>query len=145
MSSNRQLVLESVCSSIRNVIPRPLKREAHENHSAPLSNNEMGIAITFSNTDIYQMKLIGHREVFSRMGEVIFGMYVEDDMLDSCVGEMANIIAGGAATLMGSSGVPTDISLPSLLGDNPYNGDNLIIDLPICIEEIGNIHLVFNS
>jgi chemotaxis protein CheX len=39
------------------------------------------------------MILDGQRVVFSQMSEAIFGMYMEGEILDSCVSEIANIIA----------------------------------------------------
>ncbi|MDR6549201.1 chemotaxis protein CheX [Paenibacillus qinlingensis] len=140
--SLQNLLLDSVRVSIGNVIPKSLDQAEVSTSNEPLSKDEIGVSINFTNSE-YCMILDGQRVVFSRMSEAIFGMYMEGDMLDSCVSEIANIIAGGTTTILGEQGVSLDITPPSLLQDNFHGNDtsNKLM-LPISIETVGDIRVV---
>jgi chemotaxis protein CheX len=143
MTNNLQnLLLDSVRVSIGNIIPRPLSQDEVLTTSDPIAKDEIGVSINFTNSE-YTMILDGQRVVFSRMSEAIFGMYMEGEMLDSCVSEIANIIAGGTTTILGAQGVLLDITTPSLLQDNfHFDGDTNKVTLPISIETVGDIRVV---
>lgn len=143
MSQNlKNLLLDSVRASIGNIIPKPLSQAEVSASNEPISKDEIGVAIHFTNSE-YCMVLDGQRVVFSRISEAVFGMYMEGEMLDSCVGEIANIIAGGTTTLLGNQGVVLDITTPSLLQDGfDYNGRPSKLTMPISIETVGDIRVI---
>lgn len=138
----QNLLLDSVRVSIGNIMPQPLNQAEVSTSNEPISKDEIGVSIQFTNSE-YRMILDGQREVFSRMSEAIFGMYMEGEMLDSCVSEIANIIAGGTTTILGEQGVALDITPPSLLHDNfNFNEHGNKLMLPISIETVGDIRVV---
>lgn len=143
MTQNLQnLLLNSVRVSIGNIIPKSLDQAEVSTSNEPISKDEIGVSINFTNSE-YCMILDGQRVVFSRMSEAIFGMYMEGEMLDSCVSEIANIIAGGTTTILGEQGVLLDITTPSLLQDNfHFNEHANKLMLPISIETVGDIRVV---
>lgn len=138
----QNLLLDSVRVSIGNIMPQPLNQAEVSISNEPLSKDEIGVSIQFTNSE-YRMILDGQREVFSRMSEAIFGMYMEGEMLDSCVSEIANIIAGGTTTILGEKGVALDITPPSLLQDSfNFNEQANKLTLPISIQTVGDIRVV---
>ncbi|WNR42676.1 chemotaxis protein CheX [Paenibacillus roseipurpureus] len=143
MVENMQnLLLDSVRTSIGNIIPRPLSQAKVCTDNEPLIKDEIGVAIQFTNSD-YCMVLDGQRVVFSRISEAVFGMYMEGEMLDSCVSEIANIIAGGTTTILGEQGISLDITTPSLLEDNfDWKDQGNKLTLPISIDAVGEIRVV---
>ncbi|MDR6885362.1 chemotaxis protein CheC [Bacillus sp. 3255] len=138
----QSLLLNSVRASIGNIIPKPLNQSEVRTCSEPISKDEIGVAIHFTNSE-YSMVLDGQRVVFSRISEAVFGMYMEGEMLDSCVSEIANIIAGGTTTILGDQGVTLDITTPSLLQDGfDYNERSGRLTMPISIETVGDIRVI---
>ncbi|NOU63860.1 hypothetical protein GC096_07465 [Paenibacillus sp. LMG 31461] len=143
MTQNLQnLLLDSVRVSIGNMLPQSLDQTEVSISNEPIRKDEIGVSINFTNSE-YCMILDGQRVVFSRMSEAIFGMYMEGEMLDSCVSEIANIIAGRTTTILGEQGVALDITPPSLLEEN-YHCDNQAnkLMLPISIQTVGDIRVV---
>ncbi|KRE98418.1 hypothetical protein ASG89_05260 [Paenibacillus sp. Soil766] len=143
MTQNLQnLLLDSVRVSIGNMLPQSLDQTEVSTSNEPIRKDEIGVSINFTNSE-YCMILDGQRVVFSRMSEAIFGMYMEGEMLDSCVSEIANIIAGRTTTILGEQGVELDITPPSLLEEN-YHFDNQAnkLMLPISIQTVGDIRVV---
>ncbi|MBO9599531.1 MAG: chemotaxis protein CheX [Cohnella sp.] len=140
----RDLLLSSVCDSMKNVIPRPIARSESMPGDIPVSVAELGVAIRFANPIGIKMVLDGERRMFSKMSELIFGMPMEGEMLDSCAQEIANIIAGGTTTLLSNRGIAADITPPSLL-----NGSASVADyaggLALIIEEVGNMRILLLS
>ncbi|MFC5530392.1 chemotaxis protein CheX [Cohnella yongneupensis] len=142
MSQNiHDVLLSSLCESMRNVIPRPIDQSEAEADANPATVNEMGVSISFANPISVKMIIDGERQMFSKMSEVLFGMPMEGEMLDSCVGEIANIIAGGTTTLLSNHGIAADITPPSLLTEratiNGYENG-----LALNIEEVGNMRIM---
>jgi Predicted inhibitor of MCP methylation, homolog of CheC len=140
----RDLLLSSVCDSMRNVIPRPIA------HSEPMPGNhlesvdELGVAIRFANPIGMSMIMDGERRMFSKMSEMVFGMPMEGEMLDSCAQEIVNIIAGGTTTVLSGRGIAADITPPTLLNASAsvegYEGG-----LALNIEEVGTMRIILLS
>jgi chemotaxis protein CheX len=59
--------------------------------------------------------LEGDLLTFSRLGESMFGMLLEGEMLHSCVGEIANMIAGKTSTIIYQKGHSIDITPPTVM------------------------------
>lgn len=142
MSRNiHTLLLDSLCDSMRNVIPRPIDQTAAAASERTGTVGEMGVAISFADPISVRMIIDGERRMFSKMSEVLFGMPMEGEMLDSCVGEIANIIAGGTTTLLSDRGISADITPPSLLTGNTAV-DGYENGLALNIEEVGNMRIM---
>lgn len=143
MTQNLQnLLLDSVRVSIDNMLPQSLDQTEVRISNEPIRKDEIGVSINFTNSE-YCMILDGQRVVFSRMSEAIFGMYMEGEMLDSCVSEIANIIAGRTTTILGEQGVALDITPPSLLEENHhFDSQTNKLMLPISIQTVGDIRVV---
>lgn len=140
----RDLLLSIVCDSMRNVIPRQIGQSESMPGDQPASVDELGVAIRFANPIGIKMIIDGERRMFSKMSELIFGMPMEGEMLDSCAQEIANIIAGGTTTLLSSRGIVADITPPSLLNASA-SVEGYAGGLALIIEEVGNMRILLLS
>lgn len=136
------LLLSTVCDSISSVIPRPIGQAVEQASAAGgVAVGELGVAIRFEGMIGVRMVMDGERRTFSKISEVLFGMAMEGEMLDSCVGEIANIIAGSTTTLLSNHGIAADITPPSLLGGDAVL-DGYESALALNIEEVGEMRIM---
>ncbi len=140
----RDLLLSSTCDSMSNVIPRPIARSDSMPGDESATVDELGIAIRFENPIGIEMIMDGERRMFSKMSEMIFGMPMEGEMLDSCAQEFVNIIAGGTTTLLSNRGITADITPPSLLNAST-SVEGCKGGLALIIEEIGTMRILLLS
>ena len=81
-------------------------------------------------------------DVFGILGEVMFGMPLEGDMLQSFTGEFGNMMAGSLATLISLKGWTTDITAPTVMrGHSILSGFEQSIQLTIEYEKVGAIDI----
>ncbi len=95
-----------------------------------------------------KLVLIGEKDLFSSIGQVMFGTEVKDDMLISFSGELGNMIAGNLSTHVVEDGLNIDITAPSVItGEAKIQGHNLGIQLTSTFEDIGDldIHLLLDE
>ena len=62
--------------------------------------------------------LAGDSTLFSSIGESMYGIPLEGDMLISFSGELGNMIAGGLSTHLVGCGIKTDITSPTIIQGN---------------------------
>jgi len=141
MNANLQkLMLDSLCDALTGMMPGTVRQAAPAMVDLPLSGSGMGVAIGYASPLSLRMVIDGERDTFGRMGAVLFGMQLEGEMLDSCVGEMANMIAGGTTTILGGLGIETDITPPSLI--QSYEGEGRGVVLPVEIDQVGPVRIL---
>lgn len=140
MSQNITLLLNSAIAFIKNVLPLQYtisKPKLEQDHLS------LVYAVLIAITGDMKGKLIlaGATDIFGHIGEKMFGMKLEGDMLKSFSGELGNMIAGGLSTNIGKSGVYMDISAPSILeGNTILSGYKTAIRLPLNLE-MGNLEI----
>lgn len=69
-----------------------------------------GVLIGFTGDLKGKLVLKGNEALFGSIGEIMFGMALEGEMLSSFAGELGNMIAGGMATNLAEDGVFIDIT-----------------------------------
>ena len=62
--------------------------------------------------------LAGDSTLFSSIGQSMYGIPLEGDMLISFSGELGNMIAGGLSTHLIGCGIKTDITSPTIIQGN---------------------------
>lgn len=95
-----------------------------------------------------KLVLIGEQNLFSSLGEIMFGVPVQDEMLLSFSGELGNMIAGNLSTHITNEGVSIDITAPSIItGDAKISGHDVGVKLVSSFKEIGDlqIHLLIDE
>lgn len=110
-------VLNGTYESIKTVISM-----GHELSKPKLLNNllylQFGVLIGITGDIKGKLILAGETSIFGSIGEVMFGMPLEGEMLISFSGELGNMIAGGMATNIAEQGITTDITSPTVLQGN---------------------------
>lgn len=80
--------------------------------------------------------------LFGELGNVMFGMPLEGEMLNSFSGELGNMIAGQLCTIVSNKGVNIDITSPTVAyGDVSFAGYQHIICVNVIIEDLGEMDI----
>lgn len=84
--------------------------------------------------------LAGDKLVFSSIGEAMFQIKVEEEMLHSFSGEFGNIVAGNLSTDMITKGIKTDITAPTIMeGSTTLTGYRNGLKVTILFSGIGEL------
>ncbi|MGP4105643.1 chemotaxis protein CheX [Virgibacillus sp. L01] len=82
--------------------------------------------------------LAGAPTVFALIGETMFGMALEGEMLTSFSGELGNMIAGGLSTNIVSQGINMDITSPTIIqGNTKLSGYEKALHVSVEFEKAG--------
>ena len=86
-------VLNGTYSSIKNTVPIHHKMKKPKILNQPL-NLQYGVLIGLTIDMNGKLILAGDTSIFASIGEAMFGMQLENEMLTSFSGELGNMIAG---------------------------------------------------
>lgn len=95
--------------------PRLLKQTLHL---------QFGVLIGMTIDVKGKLILAGDSTLFSSIGESMYGIPLEGDMLLSFSGELGNMIAGGLSTHLVTCGIKTDITSPTIIQGNVIISNN---------------------
>jgi chemotaxis protein CheX len=139
----KELLLTSIIESVSQIIPVPTTNQPSNGFKESVIQSEMGVLVGITG-DIYGRILIdGESDIFSRLGESMFGMPLEGEMLHSFVGEFANMIAGNTSTLIDQKGFKIDITPPTVMvGQLQLYGFEQGISVVLDITNVGQINLI---
>ncbi|PWU69203.1 chemotaxis protein CheX [Gracilibacillus dipsosauri] len=125
--------------SIKKVVPVDPQFEAPKLSTDPLFVN-YGVLIGYSGSFKGDLLIRANKEVFSAIGEALYGMPLSDEMLDSFSGELGNMIAGGLSTHLAEQGIETDITHPTVIsGDAKLTGFKRVLEVQIQFVNIGSM------
>jgi len=134
-------LLNGTMAALKVVVPVPLMVDQIEEQTSHLELT-YGVLIGFAGDIKGNLVIKGDREVFSKLGEKMFGMPLEGEMLLSFSGEFGNMLAGSLATFISHKGFETDITAPTVLQGNTYlSGHEKSICLPIRYDDIGKLDI----
>lgn len=103
-------------------------------------NIQFGVLIGFVGDIRGKLVINGDVPVFGSIGEAMFGMAVEGEMLASFTGELGNMIAGRLSTNIAENGIKTDITSPTIMqGNTTLSGFEKALDVTISFQNIGNM------
>lgn len=89
-----------------------------------------------------QLILAGEEPVFAAIGESMFGMPIEGEMLASFSGELGNMLAGGLSTNIIENGIKTDITSPTIMqGSTNLSGYEKAIHMSAVFEGVGVLRI----
>jgi len=101
-----------------------------------------GVLISFIGEIEGRLIITGDLDVFAMIGEKLFGVPLEGEMLNSFTGELGNMIAGGISTDIGNQGMDIDITSPTIIeGDSILSGYTQGIQLQIKLSELHQFEL----
>jgi chemotaxis protein CheX len=136
-------LLNSVADAIRQVIPVPVGLQSPELLEGSVFQNEIGVLVGFTG-DIYgRIVLQSSEPAFRKMGEMMFGMPLEGELLHSFIGELANMIAGNTSTILFNKGHEIDITPPTVMvGKLHLYGFDSGISVPVELGNIGDMKII---
>jgi chemotaxis protein CheX len=87
-------------------------------HTENLTTVALGVVIALTGDIRGQLIIKGEHNVFQHIGETMFGMQLEGEMLQSFTGELGNMIAGTLSSNISQSGINMDITPPDVLNES---------------------------
>jgi chemotaxis protein CheX len=137
------MILNGTIEAVKGVIPPQFTVDKPSLFTAPLTQSSIGVLIGMTGDVRGRLVIEGDVSSFSYIGEMMFGMALEGEMLQSFTGELGNMIAGNLATSLSQKGITMDITPPTVLvGQTKLYGFDKAFQVPILIEEIGEIQLI---
>ncbi|MGY3716930.1 chemotaxis protein CheX [Sutcliffiella cohnii] len=132
-------LINGTVTSVKNVVPLEFKTDNARllDQSVKL---EYGVLIGIIGDVEGKLILEGEPAVFSSLGDSLYGMPMEEEMLVSFTGELGNMIAGGLSSIIIEYGIKTDITSPTVMqGNTTVTGFKRAIHIPASFENIGDI------
>lgn len=136
------VLLDSTIESMKQVIMHSMEVSSPSPIKQGLAQSGIGVLIGIVGSVQGRLVFQAEIETFSRLGESMFGMPLEGEMLHSFIGEVANMIAGNTSTILSSKGNHVDITPPTILmGQLEIFGFESGVDVSVQIQGIGAIHI----
>jgi chemotaxis protein CheX len=136
-------LLDSTIESLCQVIQIPTDIKPPNVYQAGVVQSEIGVLVGITG-DVYgRILLEGSSETFIKLGEAMFGMPLEGEMLHSFIGEIANMIAGKTSTIIFEKGRTIDITPPTVMvGKFQLYGFQQGISVAIDISNVGEFNII---
>lgn len=127
--------------SLKNVIPLNHKMNKPVRLS-PSFHIQFGVLVGITGDIKGQLLLSGPLATFSVIGEAMFGMPVEGDMLSSFSGELGNMIAGNLSTIIVEKGMNIDITHPTIIqGNTTISGYGQALSMTVIYDHAGEMDI----
>lgn len=135
-------LLNMTVTALKNVVPLSPKVMPPKLLTSELEMT-YGVLIGFTGDLKGNLVIRGDVDTFSNLGQVMFGMPLQDEMLQSFTGELGNMLAGSMATLISLEGRATDITAPTTMqGNSILAGYEQSVILSAHYETVGNLDLI---
>lgn len=136
-------ILNGTIESIRSVIPLTMAIDKPSLFTQPFTQMSISVLIGMTGDLRGRLMIEGHETMFGNIGETMFGMPLEGEMLESFTGELGNMIAGNLATIVSQKGITIDITPPTVLvGQTKIYGFDKAFRVPIHFEGKGELQLI---
>lgn len=125
-------ILNNTIQSLTSVIPIKFDALAPSLTTQPYEQKELSVLIALLG-DVRGRLIIDTTEsTVSAIGEAMFGMKIEGEMIESFTGELGNMVAGNLCTLLEKESLTLDISPPTVLtGETKFYGFTQAFKLPL--------------
>ncbi len=133
-------LLNGTLTSIKSVIPIEYQVEKPQ-----MVKDELklfyGVLIGITGDIRGNLVFTGEQSIFAAIGEKMFGMPLEGEMLLSFSGELGNMIAGGISTFISQDGTDINITSPTIMqGDTVLHGHKQVLKLTVNFERVGTMN-----
>lgn len=136
-------ILNGTIESVKTVLPFEITVEKPTVFTQPFSQHSIGVLIGMTGDVKGRVIIEGDKNIFSKIGEGMFGMLLEGEMLESFAGELGNMIAGKLSTTISKNGFEMDITPPTVfVGETKIYGFNKAFRLPIKLQNLGAIDVL---
>jgi chemotaxis protein CheX len=133
----------STMDSVKQVLHIPHDIDEPHLWNETALQTEMCVMVGFTGEYKGRLLIDGHIETFGKLGENMFGMAMEGDMLHSFVGELANMVAGNMCTSSSLKGRSMDITPPTIImGEMKLYGFENALSMPIIIQNVGEMNII---
>ncbi|SFB35907.1 chemotaxis protein CheX [Lentibacillus halodurans] len=103
---------------------------------------KFGVLIGITGDVKGKLVLSGKSAIFSKVGEAMYGMPLEGDMLISFSGELGNMIAGGLSTNIIENGIDINITAPTMIqGDSTLSGFKQGLSVTASFDHLGDLDI----
>ncbi|OEH92980.1 chemotaxis protein CheX [Bacillus solimangrovi] len=136
-------VLNGTIDSVNTIIPAKLDISKPSMTTQPLQQSSIGVLIGMTGDVRGRIVIVSDEPTLSNVGELMFGMPLEGEMLQSFTGELGNMLAGNIATNISSKGMTTDITPPTVMvGETKMYGFDRAFRVPVKVEDKGELHII---
>ncbi len=143
LSAYTAKVLNGTINAILGVVPSSLDRVSPSLVTAPVQLSEIGVLVGMMGQVPGRLIVDGSINTFINLGQLMFDMALEGEMLESFVGEFGNMVAGNTATNLSKASISVDISPPTvIIGQSRLSGFHLGFDIPIRIDDAGDLRIM---
>lgn len=135
-------VINGTVESVKSVIPFTITMDQPSLMKEPLIQADLGVLIGMTGDIKGRLIIEGTHDIIGAIGEKMFGMPLEGEMLESFTGELANMIAGNLATVVSQKDVEIDITPPTVIvGSTKMYGFERAFRVPVQLEDRGSLQL----
>ena len=142
-SKHFQTILNGTIHALKTILPMDIQVKAPSIVSEPFEQQEMGVLIGLIGDLKGRVIIDSSPETFGGIGNTMFGMPLEGEMLESFTGEFGNMIAGNLCTAVGQENLEIDITPPTVMvGNTKLYGFDKAFALPVEITTIGSLTIL---
>lgn len=136
-------IMNCAIKSMKAVIPLEIQIKKPKLITQPVIQNDIGVLIGITGDLRGRLILRSEKETCSHIGQSMFGMPIEGEMLPSFTGELGNMIGGNLATFVEQEGFTIDITPPTVIeGQFNMYGFQMALELETTIDNKGKMDLV---
>lgn len=136
-------ILNGTIESVKGVLPFEVTVDKPSLFTQSFTQHSIGVLIGMTGDVRGRVIIDAEEAVFGKIGEGMFGMFLEGEMLESFAGELGNMIAGNLSTFIFQQGFEMDITPPTVLvGQTKVFGFNRAFRLPINIANVGVLEII---
>lgn len=130
------MILNGTISSLTTVIPVKLDVLAPSLTVQPYEQKELSVLIGLIGGIKGRLIIDTSVEAIGTIGQAMFGMTIEGEMIESFTGELGNMVAGNLCTVLEKNGLTVDISPPTVMvGTTKFFGFKQAFKLPVVLED----------
>ena len=135
-SKHVQMILNGTIASLTTVIPVKLEVLAPSMTVQPYEQKELSVLIGLVGGVKGRLIIETSTDVIAIIGQAMFGMSIEGEMIESFTGELGNMVAGNLCTLLEKDGLILDISPPTVMtGTIKFFGFKQAFKLPVRLQD----------
>lgn len=143
-----QKVLNGAISSLSTIVPVKFDVLSPVLTAQPYEQKELSVLVNIVGAFKGRLILDTNIEIINIIGQSMFGMNIEGEMVESFTGELGNMVAGNLCTVLEKDDFILDISTPTVMaGETKFYGFKQAFKLPIRFESgsIMNILLTIDD
>ncbi|WP_246943925.1 chemotaxis protein CheX [Bacillus pinisoli] len=145
MSQNANItkILNGTIQSVKNVLPMSVTVSSPSLFKEKVIKSKMSVLIGMTGDVKGRIVIDANPTTFSSIGQSMYGMELEGEMLESFTGELGNMIAGNLATNASQNELLMDITPPTILvGEAKLSGFSQAILVPVSVSPSESLDII---